>query len=196
MSKQNFANVTPSVNYPEMETQILDLWKQKDVFRRSMAEREDGPRYVFFEGPPTANGRPGIHHVLARAFKDMFPRYKTMQGHHVLRKGGWDTHGLPVEIEVEKQLGLSGKQQIEEYGVEAFNQTAENRSGPTSTTGRSTDRAHGLLGGHGRPLCHLAQRLCRVPVVDPEAVLGKGSALLGLQSRALLPPLWHAPEQP
>ncbi|MBP7962043.1 MAG: isoleucine--tRNA ligase [Caldilineaceae bacterium] len=121
MSKQNFANVTPSVNYPEMETQILNLWKQKDVFRRSMEERKDGPRYVFFEGPPTANGRPGIHHVLARAFKDMFPRYKTMQGHYVLRKGGWDTHGLPVEIEVEKQLGLSGKQQIEEYGVEAFN---------------------------------------------------------------------------
>ncbi len=122
MSNQKFADVKPSVNYPEMETQILDLWKEKDVFRRSMAERADGPRYVFFEGPPTANGRPGIHHVLARAFKDMFPRYKAMQGHYVLRKGGWDTHGLPVEIEVEKQLGLSGKQQIEEYGVEAFNQ--------------------------------------------------------------------------
>ena len=86
-----------------------------------MSEREGGPEYVFFEGPPTANGRPGIHHVLARAFKDIFPRYKTMQGYFVQRRGGWDTHGLPVEIEVEKQLGLSGKQQIEEYGVEEFN---------------------------------------------------------------------------
>ena len=108
MSKQNFTNVTPSVNYPEMETQILDLWKQKDVFRRSMEERKDGPRYVFFEGPPTANGRPGIHHVLARAFKDMFPRYKAMQGHYVLRKGGWDTHGLPVEIEVPNVFSPNG----------------------------------------------------------------------------------------
>ena len=86
-----------------------------------MSERAGGPEYVFFEGPPTANGRPGIHHVLARAFKDIFPRYKTMQGYHVLRRGGWDTHGLPVEIEVEKRLGLSGKQQIEAFGVEEFN---------------------------------------------------------------------------
>ena len=117
-----FAAVPASVSYPELEESILKLWQSRDVFRRSMAEREGGPEYVFFEGPPTANGRPGIHHVLARAFKDMFPRYKTMQGYHVLRKGGWDTHGLPVELEVERQLGLTGKEQIEEYGVARFNQ--------------------------------------------------------------------------
>ena len=117
-----FTAVPASVSYPELEESILKLWQSKDVFRRSMAEREGGPEYVFFEGPPTANGRPGIHHVLARAFKDMFPRYKTMQGYHVLRKGGWDTHGLPVELEVERQLGLTGKEQIEEYGVARFNQ--------------------------------------------------------------------------
>jgi isoleucyl-tRNA synthetase len=116
-----FADVKSSVNYPEMEERILQLWRQRNVFHRSMEERKGGPVYVFHEGPPTANGRPGIHHVLARAFKDIFPRYKTMQGHHVLRRGGWDTHGLPVEIEVEKQLGLSGKQQIEAYGVAEFN---------------------------------------------------------------------------
>src|SRR5690606_23391474 len=98
------------------------LWQERNVFKRSMAERKGGPEYVFFEGPPTANGRPGIHHVLARAFKDMFPRYKTMRGHYVLRKGGWDTHGLPVELEVEKQLGLTGKEQIEAYGVAKFNE--------------------------------------------------------------------------
>lgn len=116
-----FQAVKPAVNYPELEEQILQLWREQDVFQRSMREREGGPEYVFFEGPPTANGRPGIHHVLARAFKDVFPRYKTMQGYHVLRRGGWDTHGLPVEIEVEKRLGLSGKQQIEAFGVEEFN---------------------------------------------------------------------------
>src|SRR5690606_2362499 len=120
-TKSKFRDVKPSVSYPEMEQQVLRLWRERDVFQRSMREREGGPEYVFFEGPPTANGRPGIHHVLARAFKDIFPRYKTMQGYHVLRRGGWDTHGLPVEIEVEKKLGFSGKQQIEAYGVEEFN---------------------------------------------------------------------------
>ena len=116
-----FKEVKPTVNYPAMEEQIMQLWRERDVMRRSMTEREGQKPYVFFEGPPTANGRPGIHHVLARAFKDIFPRYKTMTGHYVLRRGGWDTHGLPVEIEVEKRLNISGKQQIEEYGVAEFN---------------------------------------------------------------------------
>ncbi len=122
MSKSTtFSEVKPAVNYPELEEQILQLWRDRNVFKRSMQEREGQTPYVFFEGPPTANGRPGIHHVLARAFKDIFPRYKTMTGHYVLRRGGWDTHGLPVEIEVEKRLKISGKQQIEEYGVAEFN---------------------------------------------------------------------------
>ena len=116
-----FTPVPSAVNYPAMEERVMEMWTARNIFERTLSERADGPRYVFFEGPPTANGRPGIHHVLARAFKDMFPRYKIMQGHYVLRKGGWDTHGLPVEIEVEKQLGLSGKQQIDAYGVEEFN---------------------------------------------------------------------------
>ena len=120
--RKKFKDVPTSLSFPDMEEGILKLWKDKNIFQRSMQEREGGPEYVFFEGPPTANGRPGIHHVLARAFKDMFPRYKTMQGYHVLRKGGWDTHGLPVELEVEKQLGLTGKEQIEAYGVAKFNQ--------------------------------------------------------------------------
>ncbi len=122
LSKMKFNAVPANVSFPEMEEAILQLWHQKEVFQRSMKEREGGPEYVFFEGPPTANGRPGIHHVLARAFKDMFPRYKTMKGFHVLRKGGWDTHGLPVELEVEKQLGLAGKEQIDQYGIAKFNQ--------------------------------------------------------------------------
>ena len=105
-----------------MEEAVLKFWKQNDIFKKTMTTREGGPEYVFFEGPPTANGRPGVHHVLARAFKDMFPRYKIMRGYHVSRRGGWDTHGLPVEIEVEKKLGFVNKQQIEEYGVAKFNE--------------------------------------------------------------------------
>lgn len=107
---------------PKQEREILDFWKSNHIFRRSIEERGTGRRFVFFEGPPTANGRPGIHHVLARSMKDFVCRFKTMQGYRVERKGGWDTHGLPVEIEVEKSLRISGKKQIEEYGVEAFNQ--------------------------------------------------------------------------
>ena len=105
-----------------MESGILKFWKEHDTFQKSMKQREGQPGYVFYEGPPTANGLPGIHHVLARVFKDLFPRYQTMKGYYCARKGGWDTHGLPVELEVEKELGFSGKKAIEQYGVAAFNQ--------------------------------------------------------------------------
>ncbi|MAT44868.1 MAG: isoleucine--tRNA ligase [Anaerolineaceae bacterium] len=116
-----FKPVTPRLDVNKIEEGVLNLWKQENVFHRTLEERKDGPNYVFYEGPPTANGRPGVHHVLARAFKDIFPRYKTMTGHFVSRRGGWDTHGLPVEIEVEKQLGFTNKQQIEDYGIDKFN---------------------------------------------------------------------------
>ncbi len=104
-----------------LEQQQLDYWRFNRVFERTTEGREAAPRFVFYEGPPTANGKPGSHHVLSRAFKDMFPRYKVMQGYYCLRRGGWDTHGLPVEIEVEKELGFDSKSQIEEYGVARFN---------------------------------------------------------------------------
>ncbi len=116
-----FKPVSPSLDVIKMEEGVLDFWQKQDIFHQSGEQREGQPEYVFYEGPPTANGRPGVHHVLARAFKDIFPRYKTMQGFHVSRRGGWDTQGLPVEIEIEKKLGLSGKQQIEAYGVDKFN---------------------------------------------------------------------------
>lgn len=106
----------------KLEQEQLDFWRMNRVFARTTEGREDAPKYVFYEGPPTANGKPGSHHVLARAFKDMFPRYKTMNGYYCLRRGGWDTHGLPVEIAVEKELGFDSKQQIEEYGVAEFNE--------------------------------------------------------------------------
>ena len=119
--KQRFQDVGSKFEYGRVERRIAQFWKNCDVIRRCVTERENGPEYVFFEGPPTANGEPGIHHVLARAIKDMFIRYKTMQGYRVLRKAGWDTHGLPVEIEVERQLGLRDKKGVEAYGVRAFN---------------------------------------------------------------------------
>jgi isoleucyl-tRNA synthetase len=105
-----------------MEEAVLKSWKKEKIFEKTLSTREGGPEYVFYEGPPTANGKPGVHHVLARAFKDMFPRYKIMRGYHVSRRGGWDTHGLPVEIEVEKRHGFTNKQQIEEYGIAKFNE--------------------------------------------------------------------------
>ena len=104
------------------EEKILEFWRESKIFQKSMTEREGGKEFVFYEGPPTANGKPGIHHLEARAFKDAIPRYKTMQGFHVRRKGGWDTHGLPVELQVEKALGLNSKKAIEEYGIAKFNE--------------------------------------------------------------------------
>jgi isoleucyl-tRNA synthetase len=117
-----FKPVSPKLDVTAVEEAVLKFWKQNEVFKKTVEQRQDGPDYVFYEGPPTANGKPGVHHVLARVFKDMFPRYKIMRGYRVSRRGGWDTHGLPVEIEVEKQLGFTGKGQIEEYGIDKFNE--------------------------------------------------------------------------
>ncbi len=113
--------VDDHLDLPALEERILARWKEHDIFDRSLREREGEPEWVFYEGPPTANGRPGIHHVWARCFKDLYPRFQTMRGHYVARKGGWDCHGLPVEVEIEKELGLSSKAEIEEYGIEEFN---------------------------------------------------------------------------
>ena len=117
-----FKAVNPRLDISAMEQGVLRFWKQADIFKKTDEQSKGRPVYVFYEGPPTANGKPGVHHVLARAFKDMFPRYKIMRGYHVSRRGGWDTHGLPVEIEVEKQLGFTNKQQIDEYGIDKFNE--------------------------------------------------------------------------
>jgi isoleucyl-tRNA synthetase len=116
-----FEPVDPKQSFPELEERVLARWREEDVFARSLAARAEAPVWSFYEGPPTANGRPGSHHVLARVFKDVYPRYKTMCGYRVPRKAGWDCHGLPVELEVEKQLGISSKQEIEEFGIAEFN---------------------------------------------------------------------------
>ncbi len=104
------------------EERVLEFWKENKIFEKSLEQSEGKKEFIFYEGPPTANGKPGIHHLEARAFKDVIPRYKTMRGYHVRRKGGWDTHGLPVELQVEKKLGLNSKKGIEEYGIAKFNQ--------------------------------------------------------------------------
>ncbi|PKW14680.1 isoleucine--tRNA ligase [Saccharopolyspora spinosa] len=116
-----FRPVAPTIELPAVERQIIEWWRAREVFERSLAQSAGGPRWVFYEGPPTANGTPGTHHVEARAFKDVFPRFKTMKGFSVPRRAGWDCHGLPVELAVEKELGISGKPDIERIGVAEFN---------------------------------------------------------------------------
>src|SRR5919106_1165698 len=113
--------VDPNVDFPALEREVLRFWKDGRVFERSLEERRGAPPWVFYEGPPTANGRPGIHHVESRTFKDLYPRYRTMTGHFVARKAGWDCHGLPVELEVEKEIGTKTKRDIEAFGIEEFN---------------------------------------------------------------------------
>ena len=115
-----YEKVSSNLNFVEREKKTEKFWEDHEIFRKSIELREGGETYTFYDGPPTANGKPHIGHVLTRVIKDMIPRYKTMKGYHVLRKAGWDTHGLPVELEVEKQLGLDGKDQIEAYGLEPF----------------------------------------------------------------------------
>ena len=116
-----YETVETNQGFPELESRVLDRWRELDIFHKTLRRREGAPLYVFYEGPPTANGAPGSHHVLSRVFKDIFPRYKTMCGYYVPRKAGWDCHGLPVELEVERQLGIGSKEEIERYGIAEFN---------------------------------------------------------------------------
>ena len=115
-----YKKVSTSLDFVEREREVLEFWKQNHIFEESVRQSRGKPAYTFYDGPPTANGRPHIGHVLTRSMKDIIPRYRTMKGYDVLRKAGWDTHGLPVELEVEKSLGLDGKEQIEGYGVLPF----------------------------------------------------------------------------
>ena len=115
-----YRKVSTDLSFVDREKEIVDFWKKNDIFKKSIKNREGAEIFTFFDGPPTANGKPHIGHVLTRAIKDLIPRYRTMKGYLVERKAGWDTHGLPVELEVEKSLGISGKPQIENYGVEDF----------------------------------------------------------------------------
>ncbi|MGD0685837.1 MAG: isoleucine--tRNA ligase [Streptosporangiaceae bacterium] len=121
-ARRHFPELPAVIDLPAMEHQVLARWRDGDLFQRSLEQSADGPLWSFYEGPPTANGMPGVHHVEARVFKDAFPRFKTMQGFHVPRRAGWDCHGLPVEVAVEKELGLTSKKDIEAYGIAEFNE--------------------------------------------------------------------------
>ena len=112
--------VDTSLNFVEREKEVLAFWKENEIFEKSVEKNKGGKSFNFYDGPPTANGKPHIGHILTRVMKDIIPRYKTMKGYYVRRKAGWDTHGLPVELEVEKMLGIDGKQEIEKYGIEPF----------------------------------------------------------------------------
>ena len=120
MSPPRFERVAPVADFPALEARVREFWQQRDIARRALEHRRGGPRFVFYEGPPTANGLPHNGHVLTRVMKDVFPRYKAMRGFDVPRRAGWDTHGLPVEIEVEKELRISGREAIVAHGVEPF----------------------------------------------------------------------------
>src|ERR1700745_631172 len=113
--------VDPRASFPELEQEVLERWREREVCAQSIKRRRDAPQWGFDEGPPTANGNPGTHHVLSRVFKDIFPRYRTMTGHYVERKGGWDCHGRAVESPPEAQLGFTSKDDIERYGIAEFN---------------------------------------------------------------------------
>ncbi|MCX4701524.1 isoleucine--tRNA ligase [Streptomyces sp. NBC_01373] len=121
MTTPTYRQVPAQVDLPALEHAVLDFWREQKIFAKTLEQSEGRPEWVFYEGPPTANGMPGAHHIEARVFKDVFPRFRTMRGYHVARKAGWDCHGLPVEIAVEKELGFNGKKDIETYGIAAFN---------------------------------------------------------------------------
>ena len=120
-----FKPVNSKINFSRMEEDWPLFWREHQIFQKSIDQRKGSPRFTLYEGPPTANGNPGIHHVLARVFKDVIPRYKAMKGYCAPRIAGWDTHGLPVELEVEKKLGISSKNEIEKYGIARFNEQCQ-----------------------------------------------------------------------
>ena len=120
-----YDKVSTNLNFPEREKEVIKFWKENKIFEKT-ASIESDKTFTFYDGPPTANGKPHIGHVLTRVMKDIIPRFQTMKGKHVLRKAGWDTHGLPVELEVEKKLNLDGKQDIEKYGIEPFIKECKN----------------------------------------------------------------------
>ena len=170
---------------------MLARWRADDVFHETVRRRKGRPPWIFYEGPPTANGRPGTHHVLARIFKDIFPRYRTMCGYYVERKGGWDCHGLPVELAVEEQLGFTSKDDIERYGIAEFNAKCRESVFTLRRGVGAADGADRLLGRPRRGLPHARRLLHRVRLVGAADDLGQGPAVRGPQGRPVLPALRH-----
>ena len=169
---------------------MLARWRERDVFRRSLANREGAEVWSFYEGPPTANGQPGVHHVLARVFKDIFPRYQTMRGYRVPRKAGWDTPRPAGRARGREGARHPGKHEIEDYGIAKFNENCRERVCATSRSGTRSPSGS-ATGSTSTTPTSPTERLHRVGLVDPQAVLGQGPALRGPQGRAVLPALRH-----
>ena len=191
-----FQPVGSRLPFRELESGIRDFWRDQNIFRRSVDERPADNIFSFFEGPPTANGSPGVHHILARVFKDIFPRYKTMRGYRVPRKGGWDTHGLPVELEVERGTGNqleAGDRGLRHRRIQR--EVPRVRHALRRAVG-GHDRAHRLLDRHGRRLSHLQPRLRRNLLVDSEDAVGRRPRLRSTPHHSPLPPLRDLAQQP
>ena len=171
-----YSPLPTQVDLPAFERETLARWNDSRVFARSLEKTADGPRWTFYEGPPTANGRPGTHHVEARAFKDVFPRFKTMKGYHVPRKAGWDCHGLPVELAVERQLGFSGKGDIETYGIAKFNAACR----------ESVERYVGAFEEMTERMGYWVDMSTAYRTMDPEYVDAVWHSLKGIHARGLL----------
>ncbi len=163
-----FDKVPAEMNFPAEEKEVLSFWREHRIFDKTLEQSKGKPPFVFYEGPPTANGLPHNGHVLTRVIKDLFPRYKTMRGYYVRRKAGWDTHGLPVEVEVEKELRIHGKAAIEEYGVEPFIARCIDSVFRYTRRVGGPHRAHRLLGRPRRRVRHVPQELRRERVVGAE----------------------------
>ena len=162
-----FQPVEANVNFPKLEEEILRFWREAEHLRKiaRAPPRENAPRFVFYEGPPTANGMPHPGHCLTRAIKDLFPRYRTMRGYLCERKAGWDTHGLPVEVEVCKELGIHSKEEIEAYGIEPFIQKCQQSVWRYMQEWERLTERHRLLGRPRRGLRHLPPKLRRKRLV-------------------------------
>ena len=192
-----FRPVSADLDFVAVEEAELARWREHDVFERSVAQRAGAEPWVFYEGPPTANGMPGLHHVWARVYKDLFCRYQTMRGRYVVRRAGWDTHGLPVEVEVEKRLGISGKRAIEdEIGVAEFASSAASPSRRTSRSSSALTERIGYWIDFDAAYHTYAPEYVESVWWHLKTLFDKRPALRGPEGPAVLPALRHAAVEP
>ena len=188
-----FKPVQGSVNFPELEVEVGAFWRESGIYQKSLDARADAQPFVFYEGPPTANGMPHPGHCLTRAIKDLFPRYKTMQGYRCERKAGWDTHGLPVEVEVCKELGIHSKEEIEAYGIEPFIQKCQASVWRYMQEWERLTERLGFLGESRRGVRHLPPKLHRERLVEPQKPVRPRPAVPRPQDRLVVGPRRHRP---
>ena len=187
-----YEKVSTSMNFVEREKKVRRLWEENGIFEKSIKIREGAPSYTFYDGPPTANGKPHIGHVLTRVIKDMVPRYQTMKGKSVLRKAGWDTHGLPVELEVEKKLGIDGKDQIEAYGLEPFIAHCKESVWKYKEMWEDFSGTVGFWADMEHPYVTYTNDF----IESAQGNMEQGASLQGLQNRSLLSAMRHSPLEP